>query len=125
MNLSSMTRKSRNTLADLWYMIVQYMIVTLMRREQCLKHVQKMPAQRPVKKMMDADITKGVGKAFVAEVSRQLEEDIPIWENKKYVDPPALCDGDGPIGAFRKWCKQFYVEEEAEPEGKLKSVQAA
>ena len=79
-----------------------------------------------VKKMMDADITKGVGKAFVAEVTRQLEEDIPIWENKRYVHPPLLCDGDGPIGRFRKWCKQFYVEDgEAEPKGRLHSIEAA
>lgn len=53
-------------------------------------------------------ITGGVGKAFMAEVSRQLEQDIPIWENKIYVDPPILCDGDGPIGQFRAWARQFY-----------------
>jgi nitrite reductase/ring-hydroxylating ferredoxin subunit len=78
-----------------------------------------------VKKLHDADITKGVGKAFVAEVSRQLEEDIPIWENKKYVDPPMLCDGDGPIGLFRKWSRQFYVDDHAEPSGKVKRIHAA
>ncbi len=53
-------------------------------------------------------ITGGIGKAFMAEISRQLEQDIPIWENKVYVDPPILCDGDGPIGVFRVWAKQFY-----------------
>lgn len=53
-------------------------------------------------------ITGGVGKAFMAEITRQLEQDIPIWENKVYVDPPVLCDGDGPIGPFRQWAKQFY-----------------
>lgn len=78
-----------------------------------------------VKKLHDADITKGVGKAFVAEVSRQLEEDIPIWENKIYLDRPALCDGDGPIGPFRKWCKQFYVDDNAEPSGKVQRIHAA
>jgi hypothetical protein len=25
--------------------------------------------------------------------------------------PPMLCDGDGPIGLFRRWAKQFYMEE--------------
>jgi hypothetical protein len=25
--------------------------------------------------------------------------------------PPVLCDGDGPIGIFRRWAKQFYVAE--------------
>jgi hypothetical protein len=22
---------------------------------------------------------------------------------------PVLCDGDGPVGIFRRWAKQFYV----------------
>ena len=56
-------------------------------------------------------ITGGVGKAFMAEITRQLEQDIPIWENKIYVHPPVLVDGDGPIGPFRAWAKQFYPPE--------------
>ena len=65
-----------------------------------------------VKKVGNADVTKGVGAAFMGEVSRQLEQDIPIWENKIHHDRPLLCDGDGPIGIFRRWCKQFYAENE-------------
>jgi 3-ketosteroid 9alpha-monooxygenase subunit A len=61
-----------------------------------------------VRRLTDEDTTRGVGKAFVREVARQLEQDIPIWENKIYRDPPLLCEADGPIGAFRRWCKQFY-----------------
>jgi phenylpropionate dioxygenase-like ring-hydroxylating dioxygenase large terminal subunit len=61
-----------------------------------------------IKKLPDKDVTQGVGKAFIREVSRQLEQDIPIWEHKRYLDHPVLCDGDGPIGLFRKWCRQFY-----------------
>ena len=57
---------------------------------------------------MRKDVMGGVGKAFMAEVKRQLEQDMPIWENKRYVSPPLLCDGDGPIGIFRQWSKQFY-----------------
>jgi hypothetical protein len=53
-------------------------------------------------------LTEGVAMAFMDEVTRQLEQDIPIWENKRYLNPPVLCDGDGPIGLFRKWSKQFY-----------------
>lgn len=62
-----------------------------------------------VKKMGGASVTDGIGKAYIREIERQLEQDIPIWENKIYVDRPVLCDGDGPIGKFRKWAKQFYV----------------
>jgi 3-ketosteroid 9alpha-monooxygenase subunit A len=67
-----------------------------------------------VKKLPDKDVTQGVGKAFIREVSRQLEQDIPIWEHKVYFDHPVLCDGDGPIGLFRKWCRQFYSSPGAE-----------
>jgi nitrite reductase/ring-hydroxylating ferredoxin subunit len=37
-----------------------------------------------------------------------VEADIPIWENKRFVANPVLCDGDGPIAEFRRWASQFY-----------------
>ncbi len=61
-----------------------------------------------VRKVGGADVTKGVGKAFIDEISRQLEQDIPIWENKVWVRPPVLAEGDGPIGVYRRWVKQFF-----------------
>jgi phenylpropionate dioxygenase-like ring-hydroxylating dioxygenase large terminal subunit len=67
-----------------------------------------------VRKLPHKDVTKTVGRAFIAEIERQLNQDIPIWEHKRYVAPPLLCDGDGPIGLFRKWVKQFYSEAAAE-----------
>ncbi|WP_027949598.1 Rieske 2Fe-2S domain-containing protein [Haliea salexigens] len=45
----------------------------------------------------------------VHEIVRQVEQDIPIWEHKVYLDDPALCDGDGPIAKYRKWFQQFYA----------------
>ena len=60
-----------------------------------------------VKKM--GGMETNVGKAFIGEVSRQVEQDIPIWENKIQLERPLLCDGDGPIGLFRRWSQQFYV----------------
>jgi 3-ketosteroid 9alpha-monooxygenase subunit A len=35
--------------------------------------------------------------------------DLPIWDNKIHQKRPILCDGDGPILAYRKWFEQFYV----------------
>jgi phenylpropionate dioxygenase-like ring-hydroxylating dioxygenase large terminal subunit len=61
-----------------------------------------------VKKLGGRSITRGVGLAFVNEVSRQLEQDIPIWENKIQLERPMIVEGDGPIGLFRRWSKQFY-----------------
>jgi len=62
-----------------------------------------------VKKMANEDATKGVSRAFINEIERQLGQDIPIWENKVMQMRPVLCDGDGPVGIFRRWAKQFYT----------------
>ena len=53
-----------------------------------------------------------ITECFIQEVNRQVSEDIPIWEHKRYNPKPALCDGDGPISQFRKWYRQFYIESE-------------
>ena len=62
------------------------------------------------KTMGDEKTTRGVGKAFVNEVHRQVLEDKPIWEHKAHLVRPALADTDGPFMKFRKWCAQFYAE---------------
>jgi 3-ketosteroid 9alpha-monooxygenase subunit A len=67
-----------------------------------------------VKKAADKDVTSTVGAAFMREIERQLGQDIPIWEHKVYVNPPLVVDGDGPIGIFRRWVKQFYSEPRGE-----------
>lgn len=51
-----------------------------------------------------------------AEVSRQVENDMPIWEHKEYLDTPTLCDGDGPIHQYRKWFRQFYAGADIAPD---------
>jgi nitrite reductase/ring-hydroxylating ferredoxin subunit len=61
-----------------------------------------------VKDLGSAEATRGVGRAFVAEIDRQFSQDIPIWENKIHWTHPVLCDGDGPIGLLRRWAQQFY-----------------
>lgn len=43
-------------------------------------------------------------RAYVGDV----DQDIPIWRRKRYVEKPALADGDGPIGAYRRYASQFY-----------------
>ena len=43
---------------------------------------------------------------FVGDV----KQDFDIWSQKRYVDPPKVAIGDGPVGHYRRWCKQFYPE---------------
>jgi nitrite reductase/ring-hydroxylating ferredoxin subunit len=51
----------------------------------------------------------------------EFEKDIPIWENKVYLPAPLLCKGDGPIGRFRMWARQFFPADDAaqEPTAKV------
>lgn len=51
---------------------------------------------------------EGVARAICRDLEKQVNEDIPIWENKLYRPRPILCDGDGPIAEYRSWCAQFY-----------------
>lgn len=51
-----------------------------------------------------------VGKASFNGFLNDVKQDFHIWENKIYIAPPALAKGDGPIGRYRTWAKQFYPE---------------
>lgn len=69
----------------------------------------------PLGKVMKplALLPRAVGMRIVSEMALKaytddIEQDFDIWENKRYIQPPALADGDGPVGPYRKWCKQFY-----------------
>ena len=76
----------------------------------------------------DAEVMATVGSFFVAEVATQIEADIPIWEHKVTVARPVLCEGDGPVGVFRRWVRQFYpgnLAGAALPGSELLSVEAA
>ncbi len=48
-------------------------------------------------------------QSLAAALHTQVEEDRPIWEHKVYVEPPLLVAGDGPIGVYRAWVRQFYA----------------
>jgi 3-ketosteroid 9alpha-monooxygenase subunit A len=65
--------------------------------------------------------TEGYVGMYLDNLKKGFEDDIKIWENKRYRDPPLLCDGDGPIGQLRRWYKQFYAV--SAPEGDAAGVQ--
>lgn len=41
---------------------------------------------------------------------KDVEQDVRIWKHRRYVPTPQLAVGDGPIGAYRRWCRQFYPQ---------------
>jgi len=52
----------------------------------------------------------GFGAKMIKTFVDAFAEDIPIWENKIYIEKPLLIKGDGPIIEFRHWARQFYGE---------------
>jgi nitrite reductase/ring-hydroxylating ferredoxin subunit len=43
-------------------------------------------------------------------LNREVGQDAPIWESKRYVEKPILAEGDGPIAEYRRYCRQFYPQ---------------
>ena len=61
-----------------------------------------------LKRFGDDDKGKRFAKQYVENLTLGYHEDVEIWENKRYVERPVLCDGDGPVGKLRKWYRQFF-----------------
>jgi hypothetical protein len=57
-------------------------------------------------------VQRGVGELLALAIMQgykaDVGQDIPIWADKRFLARPALGDGDGPIGAYRRWAQQFY-----------------
>ena len=49
-----------------------------------------------------------MGVGFARDFCKQIEQDIPIWENKIYRDRPKLAQGEAAIMEFRNWAQLSY-----------------
>ena len=52
-----------------------------------------------------------IGKKMIEELKRQMEQDIVIFEHKKYLTKPCLVREDGPIAQYRRTARQNYTGE--------------
>ncbi len=56
----------------------------------------------------------GAGPGAAREMAESfmggVSQDIPIWENKRYVERPVLIKDERTILEHREWCKQFYSD---------------
>jgi phenylpropionate dioxygenase-like ring-hydroxylating dioxygenase large terminal subunit len=55
-------------------------------------------------------LVRGMPAAMIAGVTANVAQDIALWEPKRYLAKPLLCDGDGPLLQVREWAKQFHSE---------------
>ena len=52
-----------------------------------------------------------MNQILLAQQKRDVLQDVVIWEKKQFRTPPRLCKADGPIGLYRRYCRQFYPDE--------------
>lgn len=76
-----------------------------------LKRIEKAGRINPLLALFPKSlVNKLIGMASFNGFLNDVKQDFHIWENKTYIAPPALAKGDGPIGRYRTWAKQFYPE---------------
>src|SRR5262249_32159652 len=67
----------------------------------------EMRSMVPMRRLGNRLVEGALLRKAIREGARTIEQDIPIWENKRYRERPLVSDGDGPILAFRRWYRQF------------------
>jgi phenylpropionate dioxygenase-like ring-hydroxylating dioxygenase large terminal subunit len=53
-------------------------------------------------------ITGTARALLMSAFQSELQKDMVFWESKRYLARPAIDLSDGPIGEFRRFCRQFY-----------------
>ncbi len=71
---------------------------------------------------LEDDPTGEISRRSAATTVALFDQDIPVWEHKRSRANPLLCAGDGPIGRYRKWAKQFYDESGGAGESEFESI---
>ncbi len=54
--------------------------------------------------------TRIMNRVIISGQVHDVMQDVVIWSNQKHRSRPKLCSGDGPIGKYRRYCKQFYPD---------------
>lgn len=52
-------------------------------------------------------------RAFLKAVAFDVDADVQIWTNRRYLPRPLLTSADGEIARYRQWARSFYPEQTA------------
>ncbi|MFD4659404.1 Rieske 2Fe-2S domain-containing protein [Kitasatospora sp. NPDC058444] len=87
-----------------------------MQYRQASRLVFDEPSSLP--KPLAHQVSRTLSRLLIGPLIRFSEDftavDYPIWYSKKYRPHPRLAKGDGPIGPFRHWARQFYPHNQDE-----------
>ena len=57
----------------------------------------------------------GLARALIREVTSQFDQDKIIFDRHSRIDPPLVCQGDGPFARNAAWYSQFYSQSGVAP----------
>jgi hypothetical protein len=63
-----------------------------------------------IRRLPTALATRLLWRKAAAEMGAVIDEDVPVWESKRWKARPVLVAEDGPIHAYRSWARQFYPQ---------------
>lgn len=74
-----------------------------------MKQIEDPASVHPLARVIPRQLLQSlIARAIHRSLVHDVDQDRIIWENKRFLDRPALAEGDGPIGKFRLWTRQFY-----------------
>ncbi len=53
-----------------------------------------------------------MNKIIISAQERDVMQDVEIWARKQHKSRPRLCRSDGEIGVYRRYCEQFYPDQQ-------------
>ena len=51
-----------------------------------------------------------INRFMAAQQEKDVQQDVEIWDRKRYLSHPRLSRSDGEVRAFRAYCAQFYAD---------------
>ena len=90
--------------------------------------IQTVTPQAPARQRMchgvfsEPHVPRFVAKILLYIVQHAVEQDVPIWEHKRFEPAPRLTAMDGKVKLYRQWCKQFTRDGISFNEAQIKHV---
>jgi len=63
-----------------------------------------------MRKLADEAASRAIAELNDRITNEQFRQDVPIWENRAYLERPRLTELDGPVAQYRRWFRQFYSD---------------
>lgn len=79
-----------------------------LRIGQSVRNFQLYKGRLQLERRIGAALADTLSRLFLSMYKHDVAQDFELWRHKCYVAQPLLAKGDGPVGLYRKWTRQFY-----------------